>query len=68
MKNSYDVVIAGAGPAGSMAALEAAKSGLSVCLLEKTSKVGSKVRCGEAMSRSALEFFLKLMIVGFHEQ
>ena len=60
MKNNYDVVIAGAGPAGSMAALEAAKSGLSVCLLEKTSRVGSKVRCGEAMSRGALEFFFKI--------
>ena len=35
MQSSYDVVIVGGGPAGSMAAWEAAKAGSSVCLLEK---------------------------------
>ena len=35
MKNNYDVVVVGGGPGGSMAAWEAAKAGLSVCLLDK---------------------------------
>ena len=35
MKNNYDVVVVGGGPGGSMAAWEAAKAGLSVCLLDR---------------------------------
>ena len=35
MKDRYDVIIAGGGPAGSTAALLLARSGLSVCVLEK---------------------------------
>ena len=35
MRDSYDVVVVGGGPGGSMAAWEAAKAGLSVCLLDK---------------------------------
>lgn len=35
MKTSYDVVIAGGGPAGSTAALVLARAGFSVCVLEK---------------------------------
>ena len=43
-----------------MAALESSKAGLKVCLLEKTSKIGSKVRCGEAMSVNALKYFFEV--------
>ena len=50
MKSSYDVVVVGGGPAGSMAAWEAAKGGASVCMLEKDRDIGYPVRCGEAAS------------------
>ena len=35
MHSSYDVVVVGGRPSGSMAAWEAAKGGASVCVLEK---------------------------------
>ena len=40
----FDIVIVGAGPAGSSAAYEAAKNGVSVALLEKESVVAETVR------------------------
>ena len=40
----YDVVVAGAGPAGSSAARAAAEAGASVCLLEKEATVSETVR------------------------
>ncbi len=51
----YDVVVVGAGPAGSMTAKWAAKSGAKVLMLEKRQEVGSPVRCGEGISRSWLD-------------
>lgn len=44
-KDSYDVVIIGAGPAGSTAAFYAAKSGASVLLLDKKREIGSPIQC-----------------------
>lgn len=44
-----DVVVVGAGPAGSTAAEHAALNGASVILLEKRPQVGVPVRCGEFM-------------------
>ena len=44
-----DVVVVGAGPAGSSAAEHAAIKGASVLILEKRPKVGLPVRCGEFM-------------------
>ena len=56
--NRYDIIIVGAGPAGSMAAQTAARKGVSVLLLEKDRDVGSPVRCAEAIGEdSAQEFF-----------
>ena len=43
-RGSYDVVVAGAGPAGSSAAWAAARAGASVCLLEKEPTVSETVR------------------------
>ncbi len=47
----YDVVVVGAGPAGSRAARYAAQGGLRVLLLEKRQQVGFPVRCAEAVGR-----------------
>jgi digeranylgeranylglycerophospholipid reductase len=44
-----DVVVVGAGPAGSTAAEHAALNGASVLILEKRPQVGIPVRCGEFM-------------------
>ena len=46
----YDVVVCGAGPAGSMAAYHAAKGGLNVLLLEKRAEIGAPKRCAEGVS------------------
>jgi predicted Rossmann fold flavoprotein len=42
-KNLYDVAIIGGGPAGMFAAIQAAKKGASVVLLEKNKKLGRKL-------------------------
>jgi len=49
-----DVLVIGAGPAGSMTAKWAAKSGAKVVMIEKRQEIGSPVRCGEGMSKSWL--------------
>ena len=57
MKDAYDVVVVGAGPAGAMAAQEAAVRGASVLLVEKRPAVGVPVRCAEGIvTRDLLEF------------
>lgn len=43
----YDVVVVGAGPAGSTAAREAASRGATTLILERGKTVGEPVRCGE---------------------
>jgi digeranylgeranylglycerophospholipid reductase len=49
-----DVLVIGAGPAGSMTAKWAAQSGASVLMIEKRQEIGSPVRCGEGMSKDWL--------------
>ncbi len=46
MKNKYDVIIIGAGPAGLSCAKELQESGKSVLLVEKNHKVGPKICAG----------------------
>jgi digeranylgeranylglycerophospholipid reductase len=58
LKNSYDVIVVGAGPAGSIAARSAAQMGVSVLLLEKDRDVGYPVRCGEAVAKAGIEEFI----------
>ncbi len=49
-----DVLVIGAGPAGSMTAKWAAKHGANVLMIEKRQEIGSPVRCGEGMSKEWL--------------
>ncbi|MCZ7609890.1 MAG: NAD(P)/FAD-dependent oxidoreductase [Ignavibacterium sp.] len=60
MKNEYDIIVVGAGPAGSIAARFAAEQGVSVLMLEKDRDVGYPVRCGEAISKAGVEEFIKV--------
>ena len=53
MKTDFDVIVVGAGPAGSVAARKAAEGGLKILLLEKRHKVGIPVRCAEAIGADA---------------
>ncbi len=48
-RTKVDVLVVGSGPAGSTAAMYAAKGGASVMMLERRSAVGTPVRCGEYM-------------------
>ncbi len=50
-----DVLVVGAGPAGSMTAKWAARNGARVLLVEKRQEIGSPVRCGEGISKAWLE-------------
>jgi digeranylgeranylglycerophospholipid reductase len=59
MKNEYDIIVVGAGPAGSIAARFAVEQGVSVLMLEKDRDVGYPVRCGEAVSRAGVEEFIE---------
>ncbi len=58
----YDVVIAGAGPAGATAAYFLAKGGKRVALLEKASFPRDK-RCGDAWCEPALEILEEMGVV-----
>ncbi len=51
----HDVVVVGAGPAGSMTAKWAAQGGADVLMIEKRQEIGSPVRCGEGISKQWLE-------------
>jgi len=54
MKDQYDLIVVGAGPAGSIAATTAAKKGLSVLMLEKRQEIGEPVRCAEGVGKKRL--------------
>jgi len=56
----YDVIIIGGGPAGSSAAITAARSGASVLLLERGKFPRQKV-CGEFVSAESLELLASLL-------
>ncbi len=55
-----DLVVVGAGPAGSMTAKVAAEAGLDVVMLEKRQEIGDPVRCAEGVSKAALKKLVEL--------
>lgn len=57
---SFDIIIVGAGPAGSSAALTAAKEGSSVLLLEEHPRIGIPLQCAEGLSRSTIKDYLDI--------
>ncbi|NYB52193.1 MAG: NAD(P)/FAD-dependent oxidoreductase [Methanobacteriaceae archaeon] len=50
-----DILVIGAGPAGSTAAKHAAIAGSSVILIDKKSEIGSPKRCAEGVSKEGLK-------------
>ena len=57
LKNKYDAIVIGAGPAGSSFAFHASRSGLRVLLVEKQREIGHTILCAEGVSSE----FLKLI-------
>lgn len=58
-QSRYDAVVIGAGPAGSMAALEITNAGHSALLLEKHEVPGTPLCCAEAVSQSSFNSFFE---------
>ncbi len=54
----FDIIVIGAGPAGSAAAYTAARHGVSVLLLEEHPKIGIPVVCAEGISRKSIAGYL----------
>lgn len=54
MKERFDCIVVGAGPAGSMAAKTMAENGVTVLLLEKHPEMGVPLSCAEAISVTGL--------------
>jgi digeranylgeranylglycerophospholipid reductase len=55
MRTDYDIIVVGAGPAGSMTAKHAAKKGARVLMIEKRQEIGASLRCAEGVNRRGLE-------------
>ncbi|MBT3755706.1 MAG: NAD(P)/FAD-dependent oxidoreductase [Candidatus Cloacimonetes bacterium] len=60
VKDRYDVVVIGAGPAGSVAARYAAENGASVLMLERDREPGIPVRCAEGVSHNGIAPFIDI--------
>jgi len=61
VKKDFDLIVVGAGPAGSAAALAAAEHGVSVLLLEEHDKIGVPLSCAEGLSRSTIAGYLDVL-------
>ncbi len=58
--DKYDVIVVGAGPAGSVTARFAAENGAKVLILERDREPGIPVRCAEGVSKKGIEPFIEL--------
>jgi len=54
-EKKYDVVVVGAGPAGSTTAYSAVKNGAKVLMVDRRRELGVPVQCGEALAEDVLE-------------
>jgi len=59
MRGESDLLVIGAGPAGSAAGIEAARAGLDVCVIDRAHFPRPKT-CGDAVSNSAAEIIQEL--------
>ena len=55
MDRRFDLIVIGAGPAGSAAAATAAECGVSVLLIEEHAEIGTPLACAEGLSRSTIK-------------
>jgi digeranylgeranylglycerophospholipid reductase len=55
MKNNFDVVVVGAGPAGSFFSRLVAKAGFDVLMLDRRKEIGIPVRCGEGAGHNVFK-------------
>ena len=62
MSNSYDIIIIGAGPAGTSAALYAHKLGLNTVIIDKSTFPRDKI-CGDALSGKSIRYMKELGIL-----
>ena len=51
-----DVLVVGAGPAGSCAARQAASAGLDVLIVDRKSRAGEPMQCAEFVPRPAVQY------------
>ncbi|KPJ56124.1 hypothetical protein AMJ49_05645 [Parcubacteria bacterium DG_74_2] len=59
MQERYDLIVVGAGPAGSWTAKTAAEYGLDVFLIERKPEIGVPLQCAEGVTKQGLEKFLE---------
>lgn len=59
LADAYDVIVVGAGPAGSVAARLAAEQGLNTLMIEKRQEIGAPVRCAEAVGAEVTKGYIE---------
>lgn len=57
-KETYDMVVVGGGPGGSLAAWAAADKGIDVLMIEKDREIGVPVRCAEGIAAETVHRFI----------